>query len=665
MHVQAPRGAKDLCGLSYEGLFNSPITSGENTRGMYAVSEFIRGALTDRLFLRLTPKTKQQPDANPADAAINAAGRILILPLLCLLISVFWFPASAHAACASPAGPEGDIAYNSTFHVMQYCDNLNVWRAMGSAGAGGAGCSGPAGIEGALMYNGTYHMLQWCDGTSWQAVTAASSSSFGPTTGLVGWWKFDETSGTSAADSSSTGNTGTLTAAGTSWVAGKINNAVNTDGNAGHYVDIPSNAAYDSTTGTWAGWFKTSAACSGNGCVIMTRADTSSSGSGIVIYLWNDHKLYAAVYCVGGGGSCNPLTVGGGSNLNDGNWHHFALTFNGTSTANFYIDGVLVQSGTPSQAWSFNANPVRFGQALDTWWQKLAGSIDDARIYNRVLSATEVTALARNGCTGVGLAGWWKMDEGAGGTTADSSGNGNTGTLTNSPTWTTSGKYNDALVFANASNNYVDVANPANFAFERTNPFSLSAWVYRTSAATEGVIIAKETGPTAWTGYSLWMPPDGTPNWCNGVACTTNCLIAELNNDAAADANDMCIQVNGSAVTTNAWHHVVATYDGSVTVAGIRLYVDGVLQTPSTSLNTLTASILNATDLKIGTDAPVQNDSFTGTIDDARVYNRVLSSGEIKNLYTTGTDAVEGQLMYNATSHIPQFCDGTNWRATK
>src|SRR5260370_8025037 len=110
---------------------------------MYAVSEFIRGALTDRLFLRLTPKTKQQPDANPADAAINAAGRILILPLLCLLISVFWFPASAHAACASPAGPEGGIAYNSTFHFIHYCDNLNVWPAMASAASRGPVCSRP------------------------------------------------------------------------------------------------------------------------------------------------------------------------------------------------------------------------------------------------------------------------------------------------------------------------------------------------------------------------------------------------------------------------------------------------------------------------------------------------------------------------------------------
>src|SRR5260370_31426607 len=123
---------------------------------MYAVSELIRGALTDRLFLRLTPKTKQQPDANPADAAINAAGRILILPLLCLLISVFWFPASAHAACASPAGPEGDIAYHSTFHVMQYCDKLNVWRAMGSAGAGGGGFSGPAGGQATVWSDSAY-----------------------------------------------------------------------------------------------------------------------------------------------------------------------------------------------------------------------------------------------------------------------------------------------------------------------------------------------------------------------------------------------------------------------------------------------------------------------------------------------------------------------------
>ena len=43
-----------------------------------------------------------------------------------------------------------------------------------------------------------------------------------------------------------------------------------------------------------------------------------------------------------------------------------------------------------------------------------------------------------------GLVGWWKFDEGSGTAAGDSSGNNNTGTLTNGPTWTT-GKIGGAL----------------------------------------------------------------------------------------------------------------------------------------------------------------------------------------------------------------------------
>jgi type II secretory pathway pseudopilin PulG len=49
-----------------------------------------------------------------------------------------------------------------------------------------------------------------------------------------------------------------------------------------------------------------------------------------------------------------------------------------------------------------------------------------------------------------GLIGYWKLDEGSGTSTADSSGNGHPGTLANSPTWTT-GKINNALTFSKAS----------------------------------------------------------------------------------------------------------------------------------------------------------------------------------------------------------------------
>lgn len=58
------------------------------------------------------------------------------------------------------------------------------------------------------------------------------------------------------------------------------------------------------------------------------------------------------------------------------------------------------------------------------------GLIDDTRIYNRVLSATEIEDLYKGNQIGnTGLVGYWGFDEGSGTTTADLSGNGNTGTI--------------------------------------------------------------------------------------------------------------------------------------------------------------------------------------------------------------------------------------------
>jgi hypothetical protein len=67
------------------------------------------------------------------------------------------------------------------------------------------------------------------------------------TTGLVGQWKFDESSGsTTAADSSGSGNTGTLTnmATSTAWVSGQIGNALEFDG-TNDYVNAGSASNLD------------------------------------------------------------------------------------------------------------------------------------------------------------------------------------------------------------------------------------------------------------------------------------------------------------------------------------------------------------------------------------------------------------------------------------
>jgi hypothetical protein len=91
----------------------------------------------------------------------------LPLALFLALISAPVMSTPVLAACASPAGNEGDSFYSSAFHVMQYCNGTS-WTKFGKPGSGGAGCSNPAGAEGAMIYNNDYHYPQFCDGATWR-----------------------------------------------------------------------------------------------------------------------------------------------------------------------------------------------------------------------------------------------------------------------------------------------------------------------------------------------------------------------------------------------------------------------------------------------------------------------------------------------------------------
>ena len=315
--------------------------------------------------------------------------------LLAVLLAVLFSPGAARAACSNPAGNAGNMIYNNDHHVMQYCDTTN-WIGMGPNGAGGAGCSSPAGSEGHLMYNNDHHVMQYCNGANWQGMAPNGGVLIA---GLVGWWKLDDGSGTSAADSSGNGDAGAL--AGGTWTAsGKIGGALTFNGTSDQ-VNIPSSANYNSTTGTWAFWFNTTdAACTR--CELMSRADASQSCNGILIYLSGSAHVIANIYGAGCGGTYDTAVASSTTGLNDGNWHHVALTFNGTTAADLYIDGSLETSNTAYGAWSFNSQPVRLGQAQDSYWQLLAGTIDDVRVYNRALSAAEVAEIY-NGAGGSGV----------------------------------------------------------------------------------------------------------------------------------------------------------------------------------------------------------------------------------------------------------------------
>jgi len=120
---------------------------------------------------------------------------------------------------------------------------------------------------------------------------------------------------------------------------------------------------------------------------------------------------------------------------------------------------------------------------------------------------------------------------------------------------------------------WASLANPANFSFERTDSFSLAFWVKIPSNATATLL--SKLAVSANSGWAVLQLGGG--NLALGLIGSGNQAIGET-----------------PALTTGVWHHVVATYSGTSTVAGMQIYIDGVNQSLTALGNSLTTSIVNA-----------------------------------------------------------------------
>lgn len=161
-------------------------------------------------------------------------------------------------------------------------------------------------------------------------------------------------------------------------------------------------------------------------------------------------------------------------------------------------------------------------------------------------------------------------------------------------------------------NDYVSLANESNFDFERTNSFSLEAWI-KTTQTSSGYIIAKGYSPGADQGFYLGINHPGG----GGKVY----FYAHGGSTAAGAYGD-------TIINDDAWHHIVATYNGSSQAVGIKFYVDGVLQTNTITADNLSTSMLSNTPVLIGDRSGTNHQYFSGLIDEVAIYNRVLSASE-------------------------------------
>ncbi len=244
------------------------------------------------------------------------------------------------------------------------------------------------------------------------------------------------------------------------------------------------------------------------------------------------------------------------------------------------------------------------------------------------VAATGTEGISADGATS-GLVGYWKLDESTGTVDYDFSGNGNNGTLYNSPSSTT-GQVGGALNFGGTS--YVQVNNTSSISMG-TNAHTATAWIKLNSYGTYRPVIAKRSGATVDFNYHIDNNTgDGKMASYNG----TN-YVGSTN-----------------AVPLGTWHHVAWVYSSGV----VSFYLDGAANGTSSQVS----GSANSANLYIGTDNGTVQYYFDGAIDDLRIYNRALSETEVKNIYqaaiytryfyldTVGRDAGDALLSSGGTN---------------
>ena len=232
--------------------------------------------------------------------------------------------------------------------------------------------------------------------TTIQATSGSVSGSTGLTVGqtipgLVGWWKFDDGSGTAAVDSSGNNYTATLFS-GITWTAGNIGDAITANG-TNQYGMTPSINLSGTNAVTVAMWLKRTYTTSGGHTLLEASSNYNNSTTGFGLFPDDSscHGIQASVHGnVGYSVNCY-------SQPSSGVWHHLAVVYDksqsGGNVVAVYIDGVLQTAtqnlNTTTNTNDFGANPIYLFSRGGTQ-EFSAGSMDDLRLYNHALSASEI-----------------------------------------------------------------------------------------------------------------------------------------------------------------------------------------------------------------------------------------------------------------------------------
>jgi len=458
--------------------------------------------------------------------------------------------------------------------------------------------------------------------------------------GLVGYWSFNDATSTKATDFSGNKNTGTLTGANglPRWTGGKLGSALSFDGVDDYVTAGDINALDNISAVTFTAWVKPN---SPSTLKDIVGKWSSSGNNGITLHTSYDYGTDDILW---GGWNGNTFLESTTNWFTNNTWHFVVGVFDGTQIGNagrlkLYGDGVLQTvsyTGTVPATTPNTAYDVRIG-ADSEGGRNFPGVIDDVRVYNRALTATEVANLykssalvqvnpsAQNKALTSGLVGLWSfngqdMDWSQTSAEArDRSGQNNHGDVIGPKV--AIGQVGQALSF-DGVDDYVNANSGTSL--DNLSAISVSAWIYpkSTGEGTFGAVVSK-----------LWdFGGSPTEGWYFGFTGSANSKLY-FGVDYATDLQ----VISSNSVSLNSWQHVVVSWNGSQTAVGnVHIYINGV-EASYDSQNNAIGSRNNDGDYNLIIANTIQAaQTFDGLIDEVRIYNRALTPSEITQLYKMG-----------------------------
>ncbi len=305
-----------------------------------------------------------------------------------------------------------------------------------------------------------------------------------------------------------------------------------------------------------------------------------------------------------------------------------ANTYHTYTIANTSTSSVLTQDGTTIATSTTNLpNSAMYLRAQNS----SASSIYIDWIATTKQLATQPTSSPATEEKSPAPVGYWKLDEGTGSEVKDSSGSGLSGTITGA-TWQTedmcmSGK---CLIF-DGTNDYVNLAQNSNYAYQNGDTWTVGAWFKTTSSITGvnggKVIVSKGTG-NAIAGYALVIGQLNSQGYDNKLGFVID----------KSPGNNLVISASGlPTINDNKWHYAAVVFDAAnnTNVTGT-IYLDGKSYGSQTSAVARSGwASTTSYPMRVGTAGIANSEFFPGFVDEVKIYPYARTTAQIKADYNS------------------------------